>query len=140
MLKEEEGSKVAAKVADVETAKTVAIRNFDLRLRMEKKEIEKVGLKMNLVKEEEGWGMPEVGDEVEVHYTGRCSMGLSLIPTTIEKLAVVPPNNTAYFKEEMMSFVKDKESLSMISGLSKLDMLDDSLELFDRMHQGNSVS
>ncbi|XP_074563244.1 70 kDa peptidyl-prolyl isomerase-like [Curcuma longa] len=36
----------------------------------EEKEIGKEGLKKKLVKEGEGWDMPEVGDEVEVHYTG----------------------------------------------------------------------
>ncbi|KAG6474381.1 hypothetical protein ZIOFF_068316 [Zingiber officinale] len=36
----------------------------------EEKEIEKEGLKKKLVKEGEGWGMPEVGDKVEVHYIG----------------------------------------------------------------------
>ncbi|KAG6529513.1 hypothetical protein ZIOFF_011715 [Zingiber officinale] len=116
-----------AKVADVEAAKTVAIRNFDLDLKLEKKEIGKEGLKKKLVKEEEGWDMPEVGDEVEVHYTGTLLDGTKFdsnynrgTPSKSklgqgQELAVVPPNNTAYFKEEMMSFVKDKDSLSMIS-------------------------
>ncbi|XP_010905156.1 70 kDa peptidyl-prolyl isomerase-like [Elaeis guineensis] len=36
----------------------------------EEKEIGKQGLKKKLVKEGEGWDTPEVGDEVEVHYTG----------------------------------------------------------------------
>ncbi|KAM0935825.1 putative peptidylprolyl isomerase [Dioscorea sansibarensis] len=36
----------------------------------EEKEIGKDGLKKKLVKEGEGWETPEVGDEVEVHYTG----------------------------------------------------------------------
>ncbi|KAJ6808071.1 70 kDa peptidyl-prolyl isomerase-like isoform X1 [Iris pallida] len=36
----------------------------------EEKEIGKQGLKKKLVKEGEGWETPEVGDEVEVHYTG----------------------------------------------------------------------
>ncbi|KAI4317410.1 hypothetical protein L6164_025279 [Bauhinia variegata] len=36
----------------------------------EEKEIGKNGLKKKLVKEGEGWERPEVGDEVEVHYTG----------------------------------------------------------------------
>ncbi|PKA54873.1 70 kDa peptidyl-prolyl isomerase [Apostasia shenzhenica] len=36
----------------------------------EEKEIGKEGLKKKLVKEGEGWQTPEVGDEVEVHYTG----------------------------------------------------------------------
>lgn len=36
----------------------------------EEKEIGKSGLKKKLVKEGEGWDMPENGDEVEVHYTG----------------------------------------------------------------------
>ncbi|KAK8541610.1 hypothetical protein V6N13_137789 [Hibiscus sabdariffa] len=36
----------------------------------EEKEIGKQGLKKKLVKEGEGWDFPEVGDEVEVHYTG----------------------------------------------------------------------
>ncbi|KAJ4731898.1 Peptidylprolyl isomerase [Rhynchospora pubera] len=36
----------------------------------EEKEIGKEGLKKKLVKEGEGWDIPETGDEVEVHYTG----------------------------------------------------------------------
>ncbi|KAM0913730.1 hypothetical protein ACQ4PT_011960 [Festuca glaucescens] len=36
----------------------------------EEKEIGKQGLKKKLLKEGEGWDTPEVGDEVEVHYTG----------------------------------------------------------------------
>ncbi|KAJ6839195.1 70 kDa peptidyl-prolyl isomerase-like isoform X1 [Iris pallida] len=36
----------------------------------EEREIGKEGLKKKLVKEGEGWETPEVGDEVEVHYTG----------------------------------------------------------------------
>ncbi|KAK1606532.1 hypothetical protein QYE76_030205 [Lolium multiflorum] len=36
----------------------------------EEKEIGKQGLKKTLLKEGEGWDTPEVGDEVEVHYTG----------------------------------------------------------------------
>jgi len=36
----------------------------------EEKEIGKQGLKKKLLKEGEGWETPEVGDEVEVHYTG----------------------------------------------------------------------
>ncbi|XP_022727998.1 peptidyl-prolyl cis-trans isomerase FKBP62-like [Durio zibethinus] len=36
----------------------------------EEKEIGKQGLKKKLVKEGEGWDKPEIGDEVEVHYTG----------------------------------------------------------------------
>ncbi|EHA8587882.1 putative Peptidylprolyl isomerase [Cocos nucifera] len=36
----------------------------------EEKEIGKQGLKKKLVKEGDGWDTPEVGDEVEVHYTG----------------------------------------------------------------------
>ncbi|KAI4354243.1 hypothetical protein L6164_003129 [Bauhinia variegata] len=36
----------------------------------EEKEIGKQGLKKKLVKEGEGWDTPDVGDEVEVHYTG----------------------------------------------------------------------
>ncbi|KAK3123921.1 hypothetical protein QOZ80_8AG0637990 [Eleusine coracana subsp. coracana] len=36
----------------------------------EEKEIGKQGLKKKLMKEGEGWETPEVGDEVEVHYTG----------------------------------------------------------------------
>ncbi|XP_066350948.1 70 kDa peptidyl-prolyl isomerase [Miscanthus floridulus] len=36
----------------------------------EEKEVGKQGLKKKLVKEGEGWETPEVGDEVEVHYTG----------------------------------------------------------------------
>lgn len=36
----------------------------------EEKEIGKQGLMKKLVKEGEGWDTPEVGDEVEVHYTG----------------------------------------------------------------------
>ncbi|XP_072992366.1 70 kDa peptidyl-prolyl isomerase-like [Typha latifolia] len=36
----------------------------------DEKEIGKQGLKKKLVKEGEGWDTPEVGDEVEVHYTG----------------------------------------------------------------------
>ncbi|KAG0453654.1 hypothetical protein HPP92_024958 [Vanilla planifolia] len=36
----------------------------------EEKEIGKQGLKKKLVKAGEGWETPEVGDEVEVHYTG----------------------------------------------------------------------
>ncbi|KAF0893884.1 hypothetical protein E2562_031419 [Oryza meyeriana var. granulata] len=36
----------------------------------EEKEIGKHGLMKKLVKEGEGWGRPETGDEVEVHYTG----------------------------------------------------------------------
>ncbi|KAK3122207.1 hypothetical protein QOZ80_8BG0666440 [Eleusine coracana subsp. coracana] len=36
----------------------------------EEKEIGKQGLKKKLIKEGEGWETPEVGDEVEVHYTG----------------------------------------------------------------------
>ncbi|PKA60932.1 Peptidyl-prolyl cis-trans isomerase FKBP62 [Apostasia shenzhenica] len=36
----------------------------------EEKEIGKQGLKKKLVREGEGWETPEVGDEVEVHYTG----------------------------------------------------------------------
>ncbi|XP_020261572.1 70 kDa peptidyl-prolyl isomerase-like isoform X2 [Asparagus officinalis] len=36
----------------------------------EEKEIGKDGLKKKLVKEGQGWETPEVGDEVEVHYTG----------------------------------------------------------------------
>ncbi|MQL90773.1 hypothetical protein Taro_023376 [Colocasia esculenta] len=36
----------------------------------EEKEIGKQGLKKKLVKEGGGWDTPEVGDEVEVHYTG----------------------------------------------------------------------
>ncbi|KAJ7961619.1 Peptidylprolyl isomerase [Quillaja saponaria] len=36
----------------------------------EEKEIGKQGLKKKLVKEGEGWVTPDVGDEVEVHYTG----------------------------------------------------------------------
>lgn len=36
----------------------------------EEKEIGGQGLKKKLVKEGEGWETPEVGDEVEVHYTG----------------------------------------------------------------------
>ncbi|KAG6529510.1 hypothetical protein ZIOFF_011712 [Zingiber officinale] len=68
MLKEGECSK--AKVANVETTKTISIRNFNLQLKVEKQEIGKEGLKKKLVKEEEGWDMPEVGDEVEVLCTG----------------------------------------------------------------------
>ncbi|ONM03151.1 peptidyl-prolyl isomerase [Zea mays] len=36
----------------------------------EEKEVGKEGLKKKLLKEGEGWETPEVGDEVEVHYTG----------------------------------------------------------------------
>ncbi|GAB2282436.1 Peptidyl-prolyl cis-trans isomerase fkbp62 [Dionaea muscipula] len=36
----------------------------------EEKEIGKEGLKKKLLKEGEGWENPEIGDEVEVHYTG----------------------------------------------------------------------
>jgi FK506-binding protein 4/5 len=36
----------------------------------EEKELGKQGLKKKLLKEGEGWETPEVGDEVEVHYTG----------------------------------------------------------------------
>ncbi|KAG6472603.1 hypothetical protein ZIOFF_070075 [Zingiber officinale] len=36
----------------------------------EEKEIEKERLKKKLVKEGEGWGIPKVGDKVEVHYIG----------------------------------------------------------------------
>ncbi|XP_066330976.1 70 kDa peptidyl-prolyl isomerase-like [Miscanthus floridulus] len=36
----------------------------------EEKEVGKQGLKKKLLKEGEGWETPEVGDEVEVHYTG----------------------------------------------------------------------
>ncbi|MBA0732388.1 hypothetical protein Gogos_016485, partial [Gossypium gossypioides] len=36
----------------------------------EEKEIGNQGLKKKLVKEGEGWEYPEIGDEVEVHYTG----------------------------------------------------------------------
>ncbi|RWW35454.1 hypothetical protein BHE74_00059612, partial [Ensete ventricosum] len=36
----------------------------------EEKEVGKQGLKKKLVKEGSGWETPEVGDEVEVHYTG----------------------------------------------------------------------
>ncbi|XP_006659596.1 70 kDa peptidyl-prolyl isomerase [Oryza brachyantha] len=36
----------------------------------EEKEIGKQGLRKKLLKEGEGWETPEVGDEVEVHYTG----------------------------------------------------------------------
>ncbi|KAG6478260.1 hypothetical protein ZIOFF_061695 [Zingiber officinale] len=36
----------------------------------EEKEIGKQGLKKKLVKKGDGWETPEVGDEVEVHYTG----------------------------------------------------------------------
>ncbi|XP_073007849.1 70 kDa peptidyl-prolyl isomerase-like [Typha latifolia] len=36
----------------------------------EEKEIGEKGLKKKLVKEGDGWETPEVGDEVEVHYTG----------------------------------------------------------------------
>ncbi|XP_077250245.1 peptidyl-prolyl cis-trans isomerase FKBP62-like [Tasmannia lanceolata] len=36
----------------------------------EEKEIGNQGLKKKLIKEGEGWGTPENGDEVEVHYTG----------------------------------------------------------------------
>ncbi|KAJ7950530.1 Peptidylprolyl isomerase [Quillaja saponaria] len=36
----------------------------------EEKELGKQGLKKKLVKQGEGWETPEVGDEVEVHYTG----------------------------------------------------------------------
>lgn len=36
----------------------------------EEKEIGKQGLKKKLLKEGDGWDTPEVGDEVEVHYTG----------------------------------------------------------------------
>ncbi|CAL0304550.1 unnamed protein product [Lupinus luteus] len=36
----------------------------------EEKEIGKLGLKKKLLKEGQGWDNPEVGDEVEVHYTG----------------------------------------------------------------------
>ncbi|KAG0502738.1 hypothetical protein HPP92_002810 [Vanilla planifolia] len=36
----------------------------------EEKEIGKEGLKKKLLKEGQGWETPEVGDEVEVHYTG----------------------------------------------------------------------
>ncbi|XP_039021921.1 peptidyl-prolyl cis-trans isomerase FKBP62-like [Hibiscus syriacus] len=36
----------------------------------EEKEIGKQGLKKKLVNEGEGWNFPEIGDEVEVHYTG----------------------------------------------------------------------
>ncbi|KAL5134074.1 Peptidyl-prolyl cis-trans isomerase FKBP62 [Glycine soja] len=36
----------------------------------EEKEIGKEGLKKKLLKEGEGWDTPEVGDEVQVHYTG----------------------------------------------------------------------
>lgn len=36
----------------------------------EEKEIGNEGLKKKLVKEGEGWDRPELGDEVEVHYTG----------------------------------------------------------------------
>ncbi|XP_027908240.1 peptidyl-prolyl cis-trans isomerase FKBP62-like [Vigna unguiculata] len=36
----------------------------------EEKEIGKQGLKKKLLKEGEGWNTPEVGDEVQVHYTG----------------------------------------------------------------------
>uniref|UniRef100_A0A7N0U538 peptidylprolyl isomerase n=1 Tax=Kalanchoe fedtschenkoi TaxID=63787 RepID=A0A7N0U538_KALFE len=36
----------------------------------EEKEIGKQGLKKKLLKEGEGWETPDVGDEVEVHYTG----------------------------------------------------------------------
>uniref|UniRef100_A0ACD5Y8V9 Uncharacterized protein n=1 Tax=Avena sativa TaxID=4498 RepID=A0ACD5Y8V9_AVESA len=36
----------------------------------EEKEIGKQGLKKKLLKEGEGWDTPEVGDDVEVHYTG----------------------------------------------------------------------
>ncbi|KAI9077717.1 hypothetical protein K1719_040323 [Acacia pycnantha] len=36
----------------------------------EEKEIGRQGLKKKLLKEGEGWDTPEVGDEVEVHYTG----------------------------------------------------------------------
>ncbi|XP_061360403.1 peptidyl-prolyl cis-trans isomerase FKBP62-like [Gastrolobium bilobum] len=36
----------------------------------EEKEIGKQGLKKKLLKEGEGWDTPEVGDEVQVHYTG----------------------------------------------------------------------
>ncbi|KAL6646215.1 hypothetical protein ACP70R_017823 [Stipagrostis hirtigluma subsp. patula] len=36
----------------------------------EEKEIGKQGLKKKLLKDGEGWETPEVGDEVEVHYTG----------------------------------------------------------------------
>ncbi|KAF7825857.1 peptidyl-prolyl cis-trans isomerase FKBP62 [Senna tora] len=36
----------------------------------EEKEIGQQGLKKKLLKEGEGWETPEVGDEVEVHYTG----------------------------------------------------------------------
>ncbi|CAO2192202.1 unnamed protein product [Urochloa humidicola] len=36
----------------------------------EEKELGKQGLKKKLLKEGEGWETPEVGDEIEVHYTG----------------------------------------------------------------------
>ncbi|KAG1331543.1 Peptidylprolyl isomerase [Cocos nucifera] len=36
----------------------------------EEKEIDKQGLKKKLLKEGQGWENPEVGDQVEVHYTG----------------------------------------------------------------------
>lgn len=34
------------------------------------KEIGKMGLKKKLLKEGEGWDIPDCGDQVEVHYTG----------------------------------------------------------------------
>ncbi|KAL6900905.1 hypothetical protein ACP4OV_005581 [Aristida adscensionis] len=41
----------------------------------EEKEVGKQGLKKKLLKEGEGWETPEVGDEVEVHYTGTLTDG-----------------------------------------------------------------